>query len=232
MARINSYPNGIASESTRLIGTSFPNSRTENFSAIDIINVGVTENELKSIGMNFAWSRHDANYVVTSTHTGVSYSKLRVDFSNLVLDAGSTYDLIIERNRSQCFRNPRSGASNSIRYGGFRQADPSTSAAPYNARPSSLPITVTTGQLFDFRFDLFFKPSTAQIPFPSISGANSKPKSGGASGNFISRQVLSFKIKRTTAAGKITTSGELGSIILIGQKTGLSTGNAITFTGN
>ena len=227
MARIQTYPNGIATSSTKLLGSADPSEATQNYSVADILSVGVTENELKSIGMNFAWSRNDANYMVTSTHTSVSYSKLRVDFSNLVLDTGATYALIIERNRQQTVKD----TTGTIRYGGFRQAEPSTSEAPYNARPSSLPITATTGQLFDFRFDLFFKSSTATIPFPSISGANSKKKSGG-SGNFTSRQVLSFRIKRTSAAGKITTSGQLGSVILIGQKNVSSTGTTITFTGN
>ena len=226
MARIQTYPNGIATSSTKLLGSADPSDATQNYSVADILSVGVTENELKSIGMNFAWSRNDATYTVASTHTSVSYSKLRVDFSNLVLDAGATYALIIERNRQQTVKD----TTGAIRYGGFRQAEPSTSEAPYNARPSSLPITATTGQLFDFRFDLFFKSSTAQNPFPSISGANSKKKSGGT--NFTSRQVLSFRIKRTSAAGKITTSGQLGSVILIGQKNVSSTGTTITFTGN
>jgi len=225
MARIQTYPNGIATSSTKLLGSADPSEATQNYSVADILSVGVTENELKSIGMNFAWSKNDADYIVSSTHTGAPYSKLRVDFSNLVLDTGATYALIIERNRQQTVKD----TTGTIRYGGFRQAEPSTSEAPYNARPSSLPITATTGQLFNFRFDLFFKSSTASNPFPSISGANSKPNSSG-SGNFTSRQVLSFRIKRTSAAGKITTTGEIGSIILIGQ---LADGTSTTtFTGN
>ena len=117
----------------------------------------------------------DATYTMTSPRTDgwfstntVKYTKFNATFENLILEEGSTYKLILERWKKG---NGNAYNRSSTRSSSFKkQSLVSTSAAaPYNDRPIEIAITSLTGQLFDFRPDLYYSAST-HFPRPSGYG--------------------------------------------------------------
>ena len=215
MAGINSYPLNQPNLADTLVGTKLPTVSTgdpitSTFSVQSIVSlVGDT-----NIGLNFQWSNQDPLYKVVSTHIGTNgaYSKLRVDFDNLVLENGSTYKLLIERNK-------RPGRRNNIpsyRNGGYKT--PSTTQtlpAPYTSRLSEIAITAISGQIFDFKFDLFFRALNVTQGFPTPAGYSTKAQTNPVTGNIVKILPIAFRIQKTTR-GVITTSAILGELSLVG----------------
>jgi len=121
---------------------------------------GNPADEFALIGLNLSWSTKDPAYVVDSTHVpGLKYSKLGVDFENVVLETGYTYKLILERKRSASTRSP-----NNFRKAGYKRQTSNGMLPPYSSRLSEIEFTATTGNKFDFRWDLFFKSNGFPAP--------------------------------------------------------------------
>jgi hypothetical protein len=104
----------------------------------------------------------------------------------------------------------------SYRKGGYKS--PSTTQvlpAPYTDRLSEMPITAVTGQLFDFRFDLFFRPAGGN-GFPTPAGFSFKDQQHSSDAfNIWKKQHVAFRVQKTTN-GVVTTSGILGELSLMG----------------
>lgn len=207
MSRIISYPIAeISNDDLFLISKAGQSTNpTRNVKASNVKSF-VDNNFLSQVGLKFSWSTRDASYRVVSTHlTNGIYSKLGVDFENLILEEGSTYKLIIERSRPASKRD-----AVNFRKGGFKKASAQELPAPYTGRLSELPITATTGQKFDFKWDLFFRSDV----FPKPSGLSSINRNVGAS----TRLHFAFRIEKTTGT-QVTLSPHLGYLRLIGQVT-------------
>ena len=123
---------------------------------------GDPADEFALIGLNLSWSTRDPAYLVNSTHVqGLKYSKLGVDFENIVLETGYTYKLILERKRSASVRSV-----NNFRKAGYKRQTGNGMLPPYSNRLSEIEFTATTGNKFDFRWDLFFRDNG----FPNPAG--------------------------------------------------------------
>lgn len=189
MARINKYNNSSpVVGGDKLVGTD-SSGDTKNFVLNDVktfINKDNVDVFGSDVGLKFSWSTIDSSYRVQSSHApGLVYSKLGVDFENLVLEPGYIYKLIIERKRGSTLRD---GATASVRKGGYkRQSTTESLPSPYTSRLSEIPIVSTTGQLFDYKWDLFFRGGS---DFPKPSGFGKK-LSGTSNIDFA------FRISRT-----------------------------------
>ena len=220
MARISTYPLNQPMITDTIIGTKLPVTETGNIvtsqftvqSIVSLVNAATIP--LANVGLNFQWSNQDPLYKVVSTHIGTygSYSKLRVDFDNLILESGSTYKLLIERNKRPGRRN---GIPN-YRRGGYKT--PSTTQilpAPYTDRLSEIAITAVSGQIFDFKFDLFFRAAGGN-GFPTPAGYSYKSQQNSLGTSVLKNLPVAFRIQKTTGS-EVTTSAILGELTMIGS---------------
>ena len=228
MAIIYSYPpiGDLSGSDTILVNDTSKDNSTKTAS-IDDIKSYVDGGSINDVSLKFKWNTKDTNYKVLSTRTGTNYSglyysKLYITFENLVLENGSTYGLLIERFK------PRKTATNATAQvvdvpSSFKRMSNNGVVAPFDQRVFELPITTTTGQFFDFKFDLYYANNSSGFPFPSgFSG-----KTGSAS---ISTQFLAFRIvKRTDGVEQI--SSIVAKLRMIGVKgqTAAFTNPVITF---
>jgi len=154
---------------------------------------------------------------------GVKYTPFQANFENLVLEAGFTYKLIMERyikgglesvpanrsaNKTTSFKRQKKGVG-------------SFAANPYNLRPVEIEIT-SLSQNFDFRSDLYFSASTvgANYGFPRPAGFTKpiNPRS-------TSRQFVAFRISKTNDASSVTeTSQVLAKGQILGSVTATTQG--------
>ena len=214
MARISTYTLDQPTLADTVMGTKMPTTSTGSMttrqftvgSIVGLVN-------LANVGLNFKWNAQDPLYRVDTTHIGAggTYSKLRVDFENLTLEEGSTYALLIERNKRPGLRNT-SAAGKSYRTGGYKaQSLVEEIEGPYAGRLSEIPITAVTGQLFDFKFDLFFRGPSG---FPTPAGYSLKDQRY-TTGNIMKILPIAFRIRKTTN-GVSVTSSILGELTLVG----------------
>jgi len=214
MAKISTYPINSASTIDTVVGTKMSSGtpETSQFTMESIIGLV----SINNIGLIFKWSNQDPLYRVASTHIGASgsYSKLRVDFDNLVLESGSTYKLLIERNKRPGLRT--TDPTRSYRTGGYKaQSLTQTLPAPYTDRLSEIDITTVSGQIFDFKFDLFFRAINGAYGFPTPAGYSKKQQLNPTYGNIVKILPVAFRIQKTTGS-VVTTSSILGELSLVG----------------
>ena len=208
------------------------NNPTRNFTvqSIAAFGSGTDSNSLmlNDVRMRSEWSNSIAGQFVTSTlFTNLRYPLLKVNFENLQLNAGSTYKLIIER-----FKRPSSrkdvGGILEYRDAGYKRQKPFDSTAPYNGRVIEIPITATSGQLFDFKLDLYYPCAGTVVlndgNFPLVAGTRATfPISE-------SKQYVAFRISQTTN-GVTKTSPVLQELTMLGtvDDNGITIKKRITF---
>ena len=235
MADISSYPKATPTASDLLLGTSISSlslNKTRNFSVADIaaFGSGTDSNSLmlNNVKIRPEWSNKISGQFVTSTlFTNLKYPLLKVNFENLQLNVGSTYKLIIER-----FKRPSSRIDTAdvrqYRNAGYKRQKPFDSVAPYNGRVIEIPITATSGQLFDFKLDLYYPCAQTVVlndgNFPAVAGTKNTT-------NFVkSKQYVAFRISQTTN-GVTKTSPVLQELTMLGTEDsdGTATQRRITF---
>jgi hypothetical protein len=236
MADISSYPKATPTASDLLVGTSINSeslNKTRNFSVADVASFGSGTDSnslmLNNVKMRSEWSNKIAGQFVTSTlFTNLKYPLLKVNFENLQLNVGSTYKLIIERFKRPSSRIPSSTGVIEYRDAGYKRQKPLDSVAPYNGRVIEIPITATSGQLFDFKLDLYYPCAGTVVlndgAFPAVAGAKNTT-------NFVkSKQYVAFRISQTTN-GVTKTSPVLQELTMLGtvDNTNPGTARRITF---
>lgn len=196
MAEIISYPTATPKSGDYLLGAqlapagSIDAAPTKKFTVGDVSGTPDNNSQLfETVGLKFKWNTEDNSYQVLSNrigtgYNGLRYSKLYIEFENLELKAGSTYSLIMERFKAR-------GRSGDNYPSSFKRMSNNGAVAPFNQRVFELPITTTTGQFFDFKFDLYYTDGAKGFPVPS--GFNGK--TGGKS---QSVQFIGFRIAKTT----------------------------------
>jgi len=159
----------------------------------------------------------------------VRYNLFQANFENLVLEAGFTYKLIMERYLKGSTENvPQNRSANKTT--GFKRQKKgigSFAASPYDQRPVEIEIT-SLSQNFDFRPDLYFSSSLIanSYPFPRPAGFT-KPTNQ----NQTSRQFVAFRISKTNNASSVTeTSQVLAKGQILGSKTLLADGGDPTIS--
>jgi hypothetical protein len=142
-------------------------------------------------------------------NNNLKYQKLQCNFSNLVLQSGFTYKLVIERYK----KSKKLG--NEGRYGGYRKTNIAAGInGVFASRPAELEIT-SLSQWFDFRNDLYYS-SSYNYPFPRPSGFG-KPSYQRNS----STQFFAFRISKTNdSSGVVELSKVIGTAKLIGTLNG------------
>lgn len=218
MARISAYPLNQPAVTDNVIGTKMPADSsgdiiTSQFTVQSIVSlVNAANIPISNVGLSFKWSSNDSTYRESSTHIGTNgiYSKLRVDFDNLILEEGSTYKLLIERNKRP---GRKSSSPVSYRQAGYKTPDLTQALpAPYTERLSEIVITAVSGQIFDFKFDLFFR-AAGGSGFPTPAGYSYKQQLN--SDKQMKVLPIAFRIQETKA-GVVTTSSILGELSMIG----------------
>jgi len=215
MAEITSYPTAQPKSGDYLLGAQVgvpgdnPANPTKKFTVGSVSGTPNNNGQLfNTVGMKVSWNNGDSNYRVASSRAGASYagliySKLYIEFENLELEAGSTYGLLMERFKQR--RIATAVGIQSPRPAGFKRMSNNGVSAPFNQRVFELPITTTTGQFFDFKFDLYYtEPGGGANPgFPAISGMSAKMPSSGPRNS--TTQYLAFRIvKRTNGVEQIS----------------------------
>lgn len=202
MAIIYSYPTTIPADSDLvvIVDTSKPGNSTKTALVKDLRAYVKSDTVLfNNVGMRIkTGTTADLTYSITSPRTDgwfstntVKYTKFNATFENLILEEGSTYKLILERWKKGAGQlyNRSSIKSSSFK----KQSLVGTSAsAPFNDRPIEIPITSVTGQLFDFRPDLYYSSSSLH-PFPRPSGYDAHRVNRNSSA-----QHMAFRISKTT----------------------------------
>ena len=236
MADISSYPKATPTASDLLVGTSINSvslNKTRNFSVADVASFGSGTDSnslmLNDVRMRSEWSNKIAGQFVTSTlFTNLRYPLLKVNFENLQLNVGSTYKLIIERFKRPSSRIPSSTGVIEYIDAGYKRQKLLDSVAPYNGRVIEIPITATSGQLFDFKLDLYYPCAETvvlnDVNFPAVAGTKNTT-------NFVkSKQYVAFRISQTTN-GVTKTSPVLQELTMLGtvDNTNPGTARIITF---
>ena len=148
------------------------------------------------------------------------YNLFQANFENLVLEAGFTYKLIMERYvRGGTENVPQNRSANkTTSFKRQKKGSGSFAASPYEKRPVEIEIT-SLSQNFDFRPDLYFSASTngTNYGFPRPAGFT-KPTTQ----RNTSRQFVAFRISKTNDASSVTETSQvlakgqiLGSITLV-----------------
>lgn len=234
MARIIAYPSANNVKSTDLLLGTQPDQNganqtnpTKNFSVQSVVQAGLNPDYLAFNGLSVEFiggSTGDPEFRVDSTRTdgnwpaGVRYTKLGVNFNNLVLDTDSTYKLIMDRWKRGKIRKltfPQNWHKSR-----FRRQNVATMLAPYDERVTEIEITATSGQLFDFKTDFYYSSSTTSadldLNFPRAAGF---PKIKDSL-NYKTTQYFQFFISKTdNSTGDIEYSQPLGIMRLIGVRT-------------
>ena len=219
MAEITSYPTAIPKSGDYLLGAQVgepganPATPTKKFTVGSVSgapsNNGILFNH---IGMNITWQRGDVNAYVQSSRVGTGYTdliypKLYISFENLDLESGSTYSLLMERFKP--YRTALEGTVKVYRPGSFKRMSNNGVASPFDQRVFELPITTTSGEYFDFKFDLYY--TSGSYGFPYISGISGKT---GSTQN-KTKQYLGFRIIKRTG-GQEVISPIIAKLIMLG----------------
>ena len=138
----------------------------------------------------------------------VRYTTFQANFENLVLEAGFTYKLIMERyikGSAETIPENRS-ANKTTSFKRQKKGSGSFAASPYDSRPVEIEIT-SLSQNFDFRSDLYFSASTglnSNYSFPRPAGFTqpSNPRQ-------TSRQFVAFRISKTNDASSVTETSQV-----------------------
>jgi len=222
MAKIISYPSVEAVKGDLVLGTKQAvtgneTNPTKNFTVQSVVDAGLTSDALlfKDVGLTFTTGE---DYKALTNRTDGSfpanckYEKLKIDFSNLTLEPGYTYKLVIERWKKGSLRNSNP-PSNSYKRTGYRALGKSSNGMnpPFSQRPGEITIASTTGQVFDFRPDLYYSSGTGNKGFPKLSGQGKQSWS-----RKTSTQFFQFRISRTNASGNTVLSPALAQLKLIG----------------
>jgi hypothetical protein len=225
MAKIISYPSATPVKGDLILGTKQATVGTEtnptkNFTVESVVDAGLTSDALlfRSVGLTFTTGE---DYKTTTTRTDGSfpsnckYEKLKIDFSNLILEPGYTYKLVIERWKKGSLRN--SNITTSYKGTGYRALGNAANGMnpPFSQRPGAITITSTTGQIFDFRPDLYYSSGTSNKGFPKLSGQGKQSWS-----RKTSTQFFQFRISRTDGSGNTVLSPALAQLKLIGFSDG------------
>jgi hypothetical protein len=135
----------------------------------------------------------------------VKYTTFQANFENLVLEAGFTYKLIMERYKkggAEIIPDYRS-ANRSTGFKRQKKGEGSFAGSPYELRPVEIEIT-SLSQNFDFRSDLYFSASS-NGKFPRPAGFSAP--SGGQRNT--SRQFVAFRISKTNDASSVTETSQV-----------------------
>ena len=221
MATIQQYPLKTPTLNDTLVGTKLPSTATgspttSNFSlaAITTLVNSTSTIPINDVGIWFQTTLANTDSPRTDDwfeFNNVFYASFQANFENLVLEAGSTYKLIIERwKKGDNGVLGRSGARSSS----FKRQDIASldsAEAPYNQRPVEIEIT-SLSQDFDFRPDLYYSNATSpEKKFPRPSGYSKQ-----TAGRNSSRQHFVFRISKE-ALGVTEVSQVLAKAILIGD---------------
>ena len=153
----------------------------------------------------------------------VKYTAFQANFENLVLEAGFTYKLIMERyikGGAEIIPDYRS-ANKTTGFKRQKKGSGSFATAPYDSRPVEIEIT-SLSQNFDFRSDLYFSASTGgtKYGFPRPAGFTAPSNQ-----RQTSRQFVAFRISKTHDASSVTeTSQVLAKGQILGSITATNTG--------
>lgn len=136
----------------------------------------------------------------------VRYTTFQANFENLVLEAGFTYKLIMERYIKGGAENvPQNRSANKTT--SFKRQNQIFGSAnpPYDSRPVEIEIT-SLSQNFDFRSDLYFSASTGgtNYGFPRPAGFT-KPTDQ----RNTTRQFVAFRISKTNDASSVTETSQV-----------------------
>jgi hypothetical protein len=193
MARISTYSLDTSVKGTdKLIGTDVENNNvTKNFSVGDLATF-IADNQpsdLDLVGINLRWSK-EKQYVSSRTdwtkpNLQVTVPLLHMEFENLTLEPGVTYEVVIERFTK---KRKRGATATGYKPSGFKIEEITHTNSPYDVRPVSLPITDPTGALYDFKLDYYFSKG-----YPALSGASALSRD-----IYHSRLPIGFRIKKTT----------------------------------
>ena len=133
---------------------------------------------------------------------------------------------------SQRFKRPSSrkdvGGIPEYRDAGYKRQKPFDSSPPYNGRVIEIPITATSGQLFDFKLDLYYPCTRTAVlndgDFPKVTGSRSVVTISK------SKQYVAFRISQTTN-GVTKTSPVLQELTMLGtvDNNGITIERRITF---
>lgn len=239
MSIIYNYPTDTPSGEDLLLGTKVydkdggqvtTGNPTRNFK-ISAIGDGILASDTlwlaKGVGLTIttggdykqATSRTDGAFP-----TNCIYEKLQIDFTNLKLDSSYIYKLVLERWKKGSLRGDEAGT---VKRTGWRaiNSSPNSQVAPYSERPGEIVITSLTGQVFDFRPDLYYSSGAGSKGFPKISGQSKQSWSPVAN---TSKQFFQFRISRT-GGGSTVLSQPLAQLKLIGGGLGTNSGPKITW---
>tara|TARA_B100000902_G_scaffold332984_1_gene331246 strand:+ start:372 stop:1082 length:711 start_codon:yes stop_codon:yes gene_type:complete len=223
MAKIISYPSVEPVKGDLVLGTKqatvgTKTNPTKNFTVESVVEAGLTSDALlfKGVGLTFTTGedyRALTNRTDGSFPSNCKYEKLKIDFSNLTLEPGYTYKLVIERWKKGGLRGGNIPA-NTYKRTGYRALGSKTNESmqpPFTERPGAITITSTTGQVFDFRPDLYYSSGTGVKGFPKLSGQSK------TSAQATSKQFFQFRISRTDGSGNTVLSPALAQLKLIGS---------------
>jgi hypothetical protein len=222
MPIIYSYPSDTPEKNDIVLGTKQStngnqSNSTKNFTVKSIVDAGLTSDALlfKDVGLTFTTGQDYkalTNRTDGSFPTNCKYEKLKIDFSNLTLEPGYTYKLVIERWKKGSLRDSNDFGSNKrTGYRALGSAANDGMNPPFSQRPGAITITSTTGQLFDFRPDLYYSSGTGNKGFPKLSGQCKQSWN-----RKTSTQFFQFRISRTNASGNTVLSPALAQLKLIG----------------
>jgi len=219
MAKIISYPSSTPVKGDLVLGTKqaivgTETNPTKNFTVESVVDAGLTSDALR-VGLTFTTGE---DYKALTNRaapfpTNCKYEKLKIDFSNLTLEPGYTYKLVIERWKKGALRNSNTTPS-SYKRTGYRALGNAANGMnpPFSQRPGAITITSTTGQVFDFRPDLYYSASlVSEKNFPKISGQCRQSWN-----RKTSTQFFQFRISRTDGIGNTVLSPALAQLKLIG----------------
>lgn len=243
MARIIAYPSASSVKSTDLLLGTQPDQNganqtnpTKNFSIQSVVQAGLNPDYLAFNGLSVEFisgMSTDPEFTVNSTRTdgnwpaGVRYTKLGVNFNNLVLDTDSTYKLIMDRWKRGKIR--KFAPNPTWHQAKFRRQNVVTMLAPYDERVTEIEITATSGQLFDFKTDLYYSSSSSaalNLNFPKSAGF--PPIKDSAV--YKTTQYFQFIISKTNNdTGDVEYSQPLGIMRLIGFRDNFTGVKAITW---
>lgn len=222
MPIIYSYPSDTPEKNDIVLGTKQStngnqSNSTKNFTVKSIVDAGLTSDALlfKDVGLTFTTGQDYkalTNRTDGSFPTNCKYEKLKIDFSNLTLEPGYTYKLVIERWKKGSLRDSNDlGSNKRTGYRALGSAANDGMNPPFSQRPGAITITSTTGQLFDFRPDLYYSSGTGNKGFPKLSGQCKQSWN-----RKTSTQFFQFRISRTNASGNTVLSPALAQLKLIG----------------
>lgn len=223
MSRISLYTtDNTISPSDKIIGSDGNNSnQTKNFTIAGLASYFDTGSSSSEQIVTLRWGNLiNPLFAVQSTYIpNTIYQKLQVDFNGIDLNDGKEYYLVLERwksARNAYYSNEFLETIYTYQKGGYRQE--ATVDSIQNNRLSEIQITQTEGQLFDFKWDRFFK----SVRFPTPTGESIR------SGKPFGSIPIAFRIKIVDGLNESVTP-IIANIRLVAQKDSVNNINVITF---